>query len=95
MILKNRVIDILENQTTEPNWPPDNRGNKVTAIPCDETVKIGMVYNFDSGTFSEFLPVRQPTKTEQILAIVSKSKEEIENAAIDAFTEDLIEGGML
>lgn len=70
MILKNRVIGILQNQETEPHWPPDPSGNPVTAIPCDDTVRIGMIYDAETGEFSEYTPPEpepQPlTEQEQI-----------------------------
>ena len=56
MILQNRVIDILKNQETEPHWPPDPSGNPVTAIPCDDTVTLSMIYDPETGTFSEYTP---------------------------------------
>ena len=96
MILKGRVINILENQSEKPSYPPDGKGNIVTAIKCDDTIKIGMIYDEKSGVFGKYVPpVYVPTASERVLAIVSKSKEEIENAAIDAYTEELIEGGLL
>lgn len=95
MVLKNRVIDVLEAQENPPIYPPDKKGNPVTAISCDDTVAVGMLYDSKSGEFSQYVPVYVPTVAEQVLDIVSKSKEEIENAAIDAYTEELIEGGLL
>ena len=72
MILQNRVIDVLKNQETEPYYPPDPSGNPVTAIPCDETVTLGMIYDPETGTFSEYTPPKpepipepQLTETEQ------------------------------
>ena len=56
MILQNRVIDVLKNQETEPYYPPDPSGNPVTAIPCDDTVTLGMIYDPETGTFSEYIP---------------------------------------
>ena len=53
MILQNRVIGILTNQETEPRWPPDPAGNPVTAIHCDDTVTIGMMYDHETNTFYE------------------------------------------
>ena len=53
MILQNRVIDVLKNQEVEPYYPPDPSGNPVTAIPCDETVTLGMIYDPETVTFSE------------------------------------------
>lgn len=56
MILQNRVIDVLKDQETEPYYPPDPSGNPVTAIPCDDTVTLGMLYDSETGTFSEYTP---------------------------------------
>lgn len=70
MILQNRVIGVLTNQETEPYWPPDPAGNPVMAIPCDDTVILGMVYDPETGTFSEYIPpepepIPTPPLTEQ------------------------------
>lgn len=56
MILQNRVIDVLKDRETEPYYPPDPSGNPVTAIPCDDTVTLGMIYDPETGTFSEYTP---------------------------------------
>lgn len=56
MILQNRVIGILPNQETEPYWPPDPAGNSVAAIPCDDTVTQGMIYDPETGEFSNYIP---------------------------------------
>ena len=56
MILQNRVIDVLKDRETEPYYPPDPSGNPVTAIPCDDTVTLGMIYDSEIGTFSEYTP---------------------------------------
>lgn len=73
MILQNRVIDVLKDQETEPYYPPDPSGNPVTAIPCDDTVTLGMIYNSETGTFSEYtppepepIPEPQPTQLDRI-----------------------------
>ena len=73
MILQNRVIDVLKDQETEPYYPPDPSGNPVTAIPCDETVTLGMIYDPETGTFSEYtpsepepMPEPQPTQLDRI-----------------------------
>ena len=41
MLSKNRVIGVLLNQETEPEWGTTPDGNPVLAIPCDDTVTIG------------------------------------------------------
>lgn len=73
MILQNRVIGVLPNQETEPYYPPDPSGNPVTAIPCDNTVTLGMIYDAETGTFSEYtppepepMPEPQPTQLDRI-----------------------------
>lgn len=73
MILQNRVIGVLKNQETEPHWPPDPSGNPVTAIPCDDTVMLGMIYDPETGTFSEYtppepepIPEPEPTQLDRI-----------------------------
>lgn len=73
MILQNRVIDVLKDQETEPYYPPDPSGNPVTAIPCDDTVTLGMIYDSETGTFSEYtppepepMPEPQPTQLDRI-----------------------------
>ena len=73
MILQNRVIDILKDRETEPYYPPDPSGNPVTAIPCDDTVTLGMIYDSETGTFSEYtppepepMPEPQPTQLDRI-----------------------------
>ena len=52
MILRNRVIEVLYEQTIEPRWPPDYAGNPVSAVLCDDTVERGMVYDSDTGEFT-------------------------------------------
>nr|WP_288672924.1 hypothetical protein [uncultured Anaerotignum sp.] len=67
MILQNRVIGVLKNQETEPYYPPDPLGNPVTAIPCDDTVTLGMIYDPETGTFSEYTPPEpEPTPEPQL-----------------------------
>lgn len=102
MILQNRVIGVLPNQETEPWWPPDPAGNPVTAVPCDDTVTLGMVYDPETGEFSEYIPpepepepVPEPTQLDRIEAAVTASNEQIAKAAIDAYTLELLEGGLI
>lgn len=66
MILQNRVIDVLKNQEVEPYYPPDPSGNPVTAIPCDDTVMLGMIYDPETGTFSEYTPPEPEPKPSQL-----------------------------
>lgn len=75
MILQNRVIGVLENQEEKPWWPPDPEGNPVTAVPCDSSVILGMIYDPETGEFSEYIPPEpepepepQPSQLDQIQA---------------------------
>lgn len=102
MILQNTVIGILPNQETEPHWPPDPAGNPVTAIPCDDTIKLGMMYDPETGEFSEYIPTEpepqpepEPTQLDRIEEMVSKSNEQLRQEGAEALTLELIEGGIL
>lgn len=55
MICKNNVIEIVSADTI-PNWPADPSGNPITAVECDETVEMGMFYDPETNTFSEYIP---------------------------------------
>lgn len=77
MVLQNRVIGVLQNQTEEPHWPPDPAGNPVTTIPCEDTVTLGMIYDPETGTFSEPeppepIPKPEPTQLDRIEAAVNE-----------------------
>lgn len=66
MILKNRVIDILENCESKPNWPPDREGNPVVAIECDETVARGFTYDPATGAIVDPNAEPEPTQLDSI-----------------------------
>lgn len=67
MILQNRVIDVLKDRETEPYYPPDPSGNPVLAIPCDDTVTLGMIYDPETEAFSEYIPPEpEPTPEPQL-----------------------------
>ena len=109
MILQNKVIGVLPNQETEPWWPPDPVGNPVTAVPCDDTVTIGMIYDPETGEFSEYIPsepkpeqILEPTQLDRIEAAISQSNtylsqtySEIENRIIDNYTMSLVENNII
>lgn len=56
MLSKNRVIGVLYDQETEPEWGPTPDGSPVIAVPCDDTVILGMLYNSETGEFYEYVP---------------------------------------
>ena len=56
MIAENRVIGVLLNQETEPEWGATPDGSPVLAIPCDDTVTLGMIYDPETEAFSEYTP---------------------------------------
>ncbi len=43
MIMLERVIDTIEADEP-PQWGPSPEGDEVTAVGCDETIHIGMLY---------------------------------------------------
>ena len=75
MILQNKVIGVLPNQKTEPWWPPDPVGNPVTAVPCDDTVTIGMIYDPETGEFSEYIPLE--SEPEPALSLPLSEQEQV------------------
>ena len=92
MILQNRVIDVLKDGETEPHWPPDPSGNPVTAIPCDDTVTLGMIYDSETGTFSEYtppepMPEPKPSQLDRI-------EEQLNALAADSVTAEKLEAAI-
>ena len=88
MILLNRVINIEKAEET-PQYPPDQEGNKVTAIECDDTVQIGdkVIDGIIVGTYVPKEPeMTEPIENEFIQAeillnqaeIIAKQKEQDE-----------------
>lgn len=95
MVLLNNVIGILEHETP-PSWPPDPQGNPVTAVECDSNVELGMVYDEETKTFSEYIPPAYvPTQLDRIEESLKTSFSEAQQTAIDKYTEELLEGGIL
>lgn len=95
MILLNRVIGVLEDETI-PSWPPDPQGNPVTAIECDETVTLGMIYDPETDEFSEYIPPAYvPTQLDRIEERLNLSYTEAQEQAVDAYTKELLEGGII
>ena len=86
MILQNRVIDVLKDQETEPHWPPDPSGNPVTAIPCDDTVTLGMIYDPETGTFSEYTPPEPEPMPEPKPSQLDRIEEQLNALAADSVT---------
>ena len=67
MLSKNRVIGVLLNQETEPEWGATPDGSPVLAIPCDDTVTLGMIYDPETEAFSEYIPPEpEPTPEPQL-----------------------------
>lgn len=84
MVLLNNVIGVLE-QETPPSWPPDLQGNPVTAIECDETITLGMVYDPETGEFSEYVPPAYvPTQADRIEEMLKVQESNILDTAVNA-----------
>lgn len=94
MILNNLVIDIVENDTP-PIYPPDPEGNTVTAVECDDSIKLGTGYYADTG-FGEYkIPSEELSEFEMLLQEIKRKNDDIENSAVDRYTEELMKGGLL
>lgn len=95
MVLLGNVIDVVTSDNP-PNYPPDPQGNPVTAIECDSNVELGMVYDEETKTFSEYVPPAYvPTQLDRIEESLKTSLSEAQQTAIDKYTEELLEGGIL
>lgn len=86
MILQNRVIDVLKDRETEPYYPPDPSGNPVTAIPCDDTVTIGMIYDPETGTFSKYTPPEPEPMPEPEPTQLDRIEEQLNALTADSVT---------
>nr|DAV38775.1 MAG TPA: putative S-adenosylmethionine:2-demethylmenaquinone methyltransferase [Caudoviricetes sp.] len=94
MILNNLVIDIIESDIP-PAYPPDPKGNIVIAVECDDSIKLGMGYYADTG-FGEYkIPTKELSEFEVLLQEIQKKNTDIENSAVDRYTEELMKGGLL
>lgn len=94
MISKNRVIDVLKNQEVEPYYPPDPSGNPVTAIPCDETVTLGMIYDPETGTFSEYIPPEPEPTPDPEPSQLDRIEEQLNALAADSVTVEKLEAAI-
>lgn len=94
MILQNRVIDVLKDQETEPHWPPDPSGNPVTAIPCDDTVTLGMIYDSETGTFSEYTPPEPEPMPEPKPSQLDRIEEQLNALTADSVTVEKLEAAI-
>lgn len=59
-VLNNKVIILSE---TFEKYPPDILGRPVITVQCDPGIKLGMIYNSDTGEFAEPAPEPEPTPT--------------------------------
>lgn len=94
MILQNRVIGVLPNQETEPYYPPDPSGNPVTAIPCDDTVTLGMIYDPETGTFSEYTPPEPEPMPEPKPSQLDRIEEQLNALTADSVTVEKLEAAI-
>ena len=96
MILLNRVIDIVESQKP-PIYPPDIYGNPVMSVPCDDTIVLGMYYHNDTNIFNRTDPNPQPepSQLDRIETEIKKKNEKIAQNAVDKYTEELMEQGVI
>ena len=94
MISKNRVIGVLLNQEIEPEWGPTQDGSPVAAIPCDDTVNIGMIYDPETGTFSEYTPPEPEPMPEPKPSQLDRIEEQLNALAADSVTVEKLEAAI-
>lgn len=92
MIIKSTVIDIVEKDYP-PVYPPDPDGNQVLAMECEENVQVGdqIIDGIIVGTKKK----KEKTQLDRIEEAVNQKNSDIAAAAIDAYTLELMEGGLL
>ena len=104
MICNNRVIEVLYDLEVAPNWPPDPVGNLVTSVECSAEATRDWDYNPETGEVFEPILVEpepeesimpEPTQLDRIESMIAKTQEEIAQEARDAYTLELIEGGVI
>ena len=84
MILKNKVIDIKESETL-PCYPPDEQGNPVLAVECNESIVLGMTYSFETNEFSEYVPLTYvPTQADRIEKMLNSQEISILDTNVNA-----------
>ncbi len=94
MISKNRVIGVLLNQETEPEWGPIPSGSPVLAIPCDDTVTLGMIYDPETGAFSEYTPPGPEPIPEPKPTQLDRIEEQLNALAADSVTVEKLEAAI-
>lgn len=88
MINKKKVIDVI-NYNSIPKYPPTSDGTEVTAVECDETVEIGMIYDSKTGTFSYPEPVPEPEQEPTQLDNIEESQLIIMEALADQYEQSV------
>ena len=97
MILKNRIIDVVTSDTI-PNYPPDVDGNIVTAVECDNNITVDDIYHPETGKCEHIeitIPEPEPTQLDRIEEKINLNYEQAQQSAVDAYTMELMEGGIL
>ena len=87
MINKKKVIDVI-NYNSIPKYPPTSDGTEVTAVECDETVEIGMIYDSDTGEFSypepQAMSEPEPTNQDIMDKLDEMSAGQVSTVSLDA-----------
>lgn len=94
MIAENRVIGVLLNQETEPEWGATPDGSPVLAISCDDTVTLGMIYDPETGTFSEYIPPEPEPTPDPEPSQLDRIEEQLNALAADSVTVEKLEAAI-
>lgn len=77
------TANLRDNITTPDSW-----------IPVNDDAVLGKHYN--NGVWEELpQPEPEPSQLDRIETLLNTSYTDAQNAAVDAYTEELIEGGIL
>lgn len=97
MVCQNIVIDVIYTNKI-PYYPPTPEGYEIVAVELtdEQQVSCGMTYidNIFGGEYQP-TPEPEPTQLDRIEAAVTAKNQDIAQAAMDTYTLELIEGGIL
>lgn len=98
MICNGKVIDVVQSKKT-PYFPPTPEGYEIISVQIDEELKVSSGMSYIDGEFIgdyiEENPSDKLTQLDIIEQAVKEKNEEIRQHAIDAYTLELLEGGIL
>lgn len=91
MTLQNKVIGIVPEQDTEPHWPPSPSKKTIKAVACDDSVRIGMVYCPETGTFTVPVIVKPEEEVDPVMEKLDSIEAKIQtNEDLQTFYDEIV-----